>query len=637
MRTRAVALCVAASLAGCGEAPEASVHPPPRVSTTARAPHQRARDETEPSPAAEVPAALAQKRVERTWGGVVVDLQGRPIAAARVESGGRSVVTSADGAFLLTGLPPKRAKLVVSAPGFARCESTEWPGREDLRISLPREVRATGVVVHPDGRPAEGAKVNNVCTTGADGRFEVPIEEGRRGIFATWGVLSGTGDSDAALGWAWPDVDPANPPKDVRVVLDDLCSWVGVSVTHPDGRPYDGATVWYVYEDKKFAQSTGTSGDGSWAPSIPPGTEMELRVDPRKPSDGAQVVLRTRTLPGAGERVRVTLSDEPPTEAPRPVEFRVRVVDAAGSDVPDVRFHDVAVDDRGVVRARPGADGTVRVRVAARGFVEKTFAVTVDAARSEEVRLALVRAGHVAIRVTDPTYSTRTLLVRVGRVRSSVAGDRSDIVRWDIDPGEVRVVLHSDDGDVPEWWRTVRVEPGGTTQVVCEAIRAVPVRGRVVGADGCPLGGVGVDLESSPRFGGRFDEGTTCTAADGTFELPAIDADVIHIAAFRDDLAPSWIRFEPHSGGAAELRMTPGGSIVVQRATGDFVDSDAALEGVDGEVRLWREVGYDEAGRSVLRHVPPGRWRLRCQVSHEARESVVDVREGETSVVDLRE
>lgn len=579
----------------------------------------------EPEPAARNPA-------ERTWGGVVTDRQGRPVAGARVESGERSAVTSADGAFLLTALPPKRADLVVTAPGFARRKLEAWPGREDLRIGLRREVRATGVVVHPDGRPAEGAKVNHVCTTGADGRFDVPIEEGRHNVFVMWGVLPGTRDDVAAYGNVWRDVDPEHPPKDVRIVLDDLCSWVGVAVTHPDGRPYEGATVWYVYEDRKFAQTTGSTGVGTWAPSIPPGTEIELRVDPRAGSGGPRVTMRARTLPGAGERVRVTLSDPPP-----PVEFPVRVVDEAGNDVPDVRFYDAAVDDGGVVRARPGADGTVRVRVAGPGLVEQTFAVAVDPAHPAEARLVLVRAGHVAVSVTDPAYASRDLLLRVGGALTSVERGRSDIANWDIAPGDARVLLYSDDDVVPAWWRTVRVEPGGTTHVACDTVRAAAVRGRVVDADGRPLGGVGIELRPSPAFGRRFDQGLTCTAADGTFELPPIDADVIHVAAFRDDLAPAWLRFEPHDGGVAELRMTAGGTILFRLAPEDFVGSDAKLEGVGRDILLWSDVDFDDAGRRVIEHAPPGRWRLKCTVSHEARESVVEVRAGETTVVDLRE
>ena len=637
MKIPSLALCVAASLAACGEQPGTPVRPARIVTKTTPAPHARAREEVAPTATAESPAAPEGRPALRTWGGVVVDPQGRPVTGARVESGERSAVTSEDGAFTLTGLRPKRADLVVTAPGFARRKLNAWPGREDLRIELPREVRATGVVVHADGRPAEGAKVNHVCTTGADGRFDVPIEEERHNVFVTWGVLPGTSDDDAAHGNVWLDVDPQSPPKDVRVVLDKVCSWVGVAVTHPDGRSYEGATVWYVYDNRKYAQSTASEGVGSWAPAIPPGTEMELRVDPRNGSGGARVTVRTRTLSGVGDPVRVTLSDDPPPGTPPEVEFRVRVVDQAGTDVPDVRFHDVELDDRGVVRARPGADGTIRVRVGARGFVETTFPVAVVPSAPAETRLVLVRAGHVAVSVTEPTLASRTLALRVGRARASVTGSRSDIASWDIDPGEARVVLYSDEGGVPEWWRTVRVEPGGTTQVVCDAVRAAPVRGRVVGADGRPLGGVGIDLRPSPRFGGRFDEGTTCTAADGTFELPPIDADVIYVAAFRDDLAPAWLRFEPHQGGIAELRMTAGGTIVLRTASDDSVDSDAYLEGVDGDLRLWRDVDWDDAGRPAIQHAPPGRWRLKCTVSHEARESVIDVRAGETTVADLRE
>lgn len=637
MRIRAAALCVAASLAACGDAPGSSGQAVPGVTTTGPAPRPRAREAAAPSAATETTAATERKPVERTWGGVVVDSQGRPVTGARVESGERSAVTSADGAFLLTGLPPKRAELVVTAPGFARQKLNAWPGREDLRVDLSREVRATGVVVHADGRPAAGAKVNHVCTTGADGRFDVPVEEGRHNVFVMWGVLPGTRDDVAAYGNVWLDVDPASPPRDIRVVLDDVCSWVGVDVTHPDGRPYEGASVWYGYEGRKFAQGTGSSGTSNWAPSIPPGTEMEVRVDPREGSRGAPVTVRVRTLPGVGERVRVTLSDVPSAGTPTPVEFPARVVDEAGNDVPDVRFYDAAVDERGILRASPGADGTVRVRVAARGFVEKTFAVAIDPTHPADARLVLIRAGHVAISVIDPGHASRKLLLRVGDALTAVECGRSDIASWDVDPGETLVRLYSEDGEVPEWWRTVRVEPGGTTQVVCDEVRAAPVRGRVVGADGRPLGGVGIELRPSPAFGGRFDQGATCTAADGTFELAPIDADVVYIAAFRDDFAPAWLRFEPHEGDVAELRMTAGGTIRFRLAPEDFVDSDAYLEGTDRDLRLWSDVEFDDAGRRVIEHAPPGRWRLKCTVSHEAREAIVDVRAGEATLVDLRE
>jgi hypothetical protein len=269
--------------------------------------------------------------------------------------------------------------------------------------------------------------------------------------------------------------------------------------------------------------------------------------------------------------------------------------------------------------------------------VEKTVPVSVDPAHPAEATLVLVRAGRIEVTVVDPVYSSRRLSLRVGRSLTTVEGGRPGTADWEVAPGETPVLLYSDEGDVPQWWRTVRVEPGATTRVVCDAVRAASVRGRVVGADGRPLGGVGIEMRQSAAFGGRFDQGTTCSAADGTFELPPIDADVIHVAGFRDDLAPAWLRFEPQDGGVAELRMTAGGSIRFLLAPGDFVDSDAALESVDRDLRIRSDVAFDDDGRRVIPHAPPGRWRLKCRVSHEPRERVVEVRAGETTLVDLRE
>lgn len=124
-----------------------------------------------------------------TVGGRVTDAAGRPIPYAEVSmadprrrwEGEESVLSDAQGTYLLTGVRPGTYELRVTAPGFAPIV-----GEEECRIVVPpdatpvvRDVRLTqgatlsGLVRSPEGQPVPGAQVEVRAAAAGDLRGRV--------------------------------------------------------------------------------------------------------------------------------------------------------------------------------------------------------------------------------------------------------------------------------------------------------------------------------------------------------------------------------------------------------------------------------------------------------------------------------
>lgn len=125
---------------------------------------------------AELPPALEQAR---DWS--LTGLQSHPFEW--------KAVTDAEGRFRLTGLPPWRYELRISAKGFhGTMPAVEVPGEDELRAELTATRSLAGSVRFADGGPAGGVEVRAHASGGGvagrataddDGAFEIPwLSEG---------------------------------------------------------------------------------------------------------------------------------------------------------------------------------------------------------------------------------------------------------------------------------------------------------------------------------------------------------------------------------------------------------------------------------------------------------------------------
>lgn len=576
---------LATTLAACGREPvPARTETPAPPAARVVDPPRRAPEKSPETPASEAPAVLPPEQrpyvATRTLAGRVVDPKGRPVEGARVEFGGASALTGKDGAFRLDGLEAKNSTAQVTAPGFAIEQWVTWPGREDLVVTIRRIVRASGIVVQPDGTPAEGALVVHAGTTGADGRFEVDLLEGSDGIYAEWGTLPGCRvDDQAASGVVFLDVDPEHPDEDVRVVLDTRWSWIGARAVREDGSVVPAANVAVHVPGKARWWLANHDGTGSWSVPVPPGTEVALRAEvSERGVVTAKGVVRASTLPGAGAQADVVV---------RPVEI-------------------AKID-------KPSEETTPE-----RGSIE----VTGSDARALE-------RGALHLWIVGPGLDSLT------NDRLSVA--RPSYVTGSVRPGRYVAELFPDarTAGAERWWiRHFDVKADTRERVVCDGIdppRAL--RGRVVGPDGEPLAAVAMDVYGSSRFRSP-DQGQTATDAAGRFEVMLPDADHCWVTAHRDGFAWGFVRVDPRTASETEIRLARGGTIEFHVADGDNVASRATIESPSGELRLSAEVEWVDGFQSI-RNAPAGRWTLHEAGSQKPRTVTVDVRDGEKTAVKL--
>jgi Carboxypeptidase regulatory-like domain len=173
--------------------------------------------------------------------GVVVDLDGRPVANAKVWLETRppatiaSTTTSVDGRFHLGPIPAVfRRTLLVDAPGFGREHRDNvsvFPGAaNDLRVVLAPGRTVEGRVLQADGQPAAGVAVTcSICRI-VTGRYlyedfgpRVPLMTDAQGRFRldnvppsrlTVAVIA----PGMALGWRRADVLPGSGAQTLRTI-----------------------------------------------------------------------------------------------------------------------------------------------------------------------------------------------------------------------------------------------------------------------------------------------------------------------------------------------------------------------------------------------------------------------------------
>lgn len=393
--------------------------------------------------------------------GVVVDPQGEPVADAEVQPWGAEragvmiragrasddgpapVFTAADGTFTLEDLAPGAAlDLVVTHPGYGpgAAPGVAVPSETPVRVVLQPAARVSGHVTGPDGKPVAGATValRESATQVVGNPFSHPTRKAHEGVT----------DDDGAF--SFPDVSPgpfqiiATAPRHQRAELrglevkpgQDLSglaillpagATVEGKVLAPDGQPLEGADV-------SVADTSINGLPGFSFQSATTDADGQYRIEGISPGP--------HTLEARAAGYRRAVRDVEATVEPRRVDFQLdrglevsgRVVDDAGSPVPDARvfisggtagsFQSVVISaGDGAFRIPSVEDGTYSLRAAKKGYsaghIEQDVTVAGAPVSGIELRLSPTGEGAITGRLTGLAFS-QLASVRL-RVNSSLA------------------------------------------------------------------------------------------------------------------------------------------------------------------------------------------------------------------------
>ena len=311
--------------------------------------------------------------------GIVVDARGNGVGDADVamepSEGGLLAMrgneaeteTDDDGTFVLYGITPGKSELSVYADGFLELEEEELELRDgqhlaDYRIVLDEGNTIRGIVLWPDGSPAESARVaavlrqeqgwrNEVSDTRAqeDGSFVLGgLEDGPYEVVArlapdegepeagvadaalrldSWeGLDFSTSDGDAAE-WRARAKDVVPNTNGLELVLEEPLTFQGIVVDDAGGpvRAFaieakaSGSTRWSGGIDSSFESEDGSflfSGvyDGDWT--------ISAQAEGYSQGEDHEVAIQ---VPYAGEPVRLVLQ--------RAITVRGVVLDPSGRPV----------------------------------------------------------------------------------------------------------------------------------------------------------------------------------------------------------------------------------------------------------------------------------------------------------------
>jgi len=560
----------------------------------------------------------------RTLRGIVVGGAGRGVGGAAVTvSQARTprerVRTEPDGSFSFDGLGPRECGLTVTAPGFLAFHGGADPGKDDVRIELRRAVRQAGVVVFPDGSPAEGAAVR----IGGAG----PVFTDARGRFELGGLAPGPAEAEASHGAMEAVPGERSPPPAYRATA---------TVNLPSARPLrltlverPRSFVPWRFTDESGAPAAGVRVEGAGGRSgedgravsafhVPAGTEVEAVVSRR--GWRRRVAVTTRAEPG-GPPHRVTVRElrellviaRTPDGGPLPEDVRATI------DGPTRRLHRPQRDRR-VVAVDPDAD-RVWLHVRAPGYARRRGRFPVPADGVLEVRLAwgaVLRgrvvepggqaAGRATIVLHGERGSWRTEPDGSFEIRAAPAGP-IDFRVWRADGHGARREVEAKDGDVLDLGTIVLAPPRG-------------VEGRVTGPDGRPLEDVRV----------RAGRASARTGADGRFRLrmSAFFAGRVSFTKAGYGLVertvegPLDVRLER----AGRVRVTVSGA----RGPRRFFARRAGAEATFAP----RLLGDPRAPAVVLYDLPPGELEIGVEAANGTASVVVAVVPGATVEAALR-
>ncbi|HEX5011877.1 MAG TPA: carboxypeptidase regulatory-like domain-containing protein [Planctomycetota bacterium] len=497
-----------------------------------------------------------------------------------------------EGLYLLSPAGTMRNTAIVSAPGYATrgyvLPTVAAPERGTFRAKLPREARATGVVVDARDQPIVGATVTLAPpeslrvdlppvsdTTDAGGRF-------------TFGQLAG-GDWTATASaphfvTSPPHVLELREGKvrdELRIVLQPAGAIEGVVLLA--GQPLPGATVNAISiaqaaANKATQEATVAKGGSvSWSGKPAPGesrvvtdTEGRFRIADLAPESfqlsgppGVAVVVDVK----AGETTEITLLAR---AKPR---VHGRVSDARGP------VKDVWLLAEQHADPLPGWLSNFNYdpsQTDAQGLFE----------------LELAEPGH--FRISASQRDATTQLVELD-------------LAW----------------DQTEWLDLVF--PGGA------------VRGRVVEADGStPVAGAKVALGDIAKISGPYRSAGNCrstkTDADGRFEFPRVAAAAFAVFVVEDGhVEPPAVRVDVPEGGAPaevllalQLGARIQGHVTALGGTALPGKLRVRATGLDGQPGV-ASAKVQKDGSFQCTQLAPGRWR--CELAVDETASPLQARE----------
>jgi len=372
-------------------------------------------DERTPAPAPEPTPALAELLPWRprpapsappsvALGGVVLDLEARPVAGVAITLGGKPfeppVRSASDGSFEATrgrgmatlGVEDERYVVVLEPTLFDA--DTVHP---DLTIVVAPSVRIAGIVVDTDGRPIAGVPISATLGTEVRPRIERVLDRCVDAEFETWSADDGTFALDraplapsahlelTARGYRGLKLSVEEASRTTRFVLEQTRTGdvlEGLVVDELD-RPIAEAVVWLP------SWSVVTSSDGTFrietwrAEDLPPGTVPELTAAASGRLQGSLQALsadwRSRAAWPSDLRIRLSGATE---------RIAGRVLRADGTPVADVQ-----------VGFAPPEPEQVRATMFDGSFLFGGNPVDSGAGRFETPRVA---PGTYRLRVFDP-------------------------------------------------------------------------------------------------------------------------------------------------------------------------------------------------------------------------------------------
>lgn len=616
-----------------------------------------------------------------------------------------SARTEADGSFLIEGLPEGRVELRVRASGYVRAKRTVDVGTGGVEVPLSKGAALEGTVTSA-GTPVGGAtvrtKTRTLETDGA-GRFRL---EGavtpKESVLVTARGFVAAGRSVELT------VDGPNLP--VAIELEPAAIVRGV-VVGSDGTPLAGASVRVTKGGVGFnpmmfmqlaqgggvtapAPSTLTDANGVFELDGIPGGTVKLMAEHRgylaftteslavragEVLDGVEITLLRESVVSG-----IVRGPDGATVEGAVVKVALDTTEGLGSMVAGMfggAWTSATTEADGTYRVGGLTGGSRTVRVEARGFLHEEEAVQVpdegSAALDFELRPGYRLEGLVLTPNGEPAAGARVevrwassananpLAAMTGMVRGADASGTTD------DAGRFAL----DGLQEGPWSLTAKAEghldataddvPQGATDVVLQLRAAAAIRGIVRDVDGQPVAGAWVHRKGGRRAGGGnpwlamlSGDPRVLTAADGTFELPELEAGRYTLYARRQGYADSEsVKLQVAAGESLaeiELVLRPGESLVgrvIEKGSGnavpgaivyvalgsgpmagmnpqDFVDGDPSAP--PGSIST--QSGED--GRFTLEGLTPGKVTVEVRTKDHAPASLsrIDVPGGEVIV-----
>lgn len=624
----------------------------------------------------------------------VIDDAGAPLATAHVRAEREddatvfsTADTDADGVARFTTLAPGRWVLRADAEGAAPAGGV-WrvPASETPTLTVHAAGRVGGIVLAPDGTPADGAEISIVGSGIWPARA---VAAGADGRFALEGVPPGVYEVAARRASA-----RAEPRRGLAVeagarivlsfALTDGASLAGLVLDAATGEPVAGAHVRAATEVLALDARTATSGpDGRFSiAGLAPG--VDLHVDAS--ADGFVSALAGTCAPGGLCTLRLeraaSLSGVVYDENARPVAGASIEIVGEGTFGTPVRLRsaDLGLGVGGVpgrlpvtaevpplpifgegphvapapvvTHARHASGGAVRTNERGEFVVEGVPAGNLEVV-ARAAGYAPGRSAALRLAPGERRENVEIVLGQGGRIEGRVVDDEGQGVasaviehRSELDPVPRILVTDQDGAFVLEGVRgevslraiaagrppalgRVTVEASATTNTTLRLDPAgLSVRGRVVDAHGRPIDGAQVRIESMRPGGGVVR--TVTTDALGEFVAERVPAPPLRVVADHRAYALG-------AGLDVESLEAPVELALARPVTvaGSVLDAWTALGLERAAVSLVsasvppvvRSVESDEDGRFVVPRLFAGRWTLELAADgHVSARSEIVVR-----------